>query len=110
MDEHVPSTVTEGVRQRGVDVLTVQQDGRVGVADAELLDHATESGRVLFTRDTDFLKEAASRQQHGDVFAGVIYAHQLRVSIGECVENLELLAKTCEPEDFKNQLMYLPLR
>ena len=49
MDEHVHSGITDGLRQRGVDVLTVQEDDREGTPDPELLDWATELGRVLFT-------------------------------------------------------------
>jgi hypothetical protein len=55
-----------------------------------------------------FLKEAALRQQQGIFFAGVIYAHQLRVSIGVCIENLELIAKAGEPPDLHNQVQHLP--
>jgi hypothetical protein len=35
----------------------------------------TALGRVLFSRDEDLLREAAQRQQRGETFAGVIYAH-----------------------------------
>ena len=41
MDEHVPSAITEGLRRRGVDVLTAQEDGRTGEDDPELLDRAS---------------------------------------------------------------------
>lgn len=109
MDEHVASDITRGLRERGVDVLTVQEDGREGEADPQLLDRATELGRVVFTRDTDFLRKASRRQRSGESFCGVVYGHQLRVSIGECVADLELLAKACEPEEFENQVQYLPI-
>ena len=33
MDEHVPSEITQGVRARGVNVLTAQEDGRTGTPD-----------------------------------------------------------------------------
>jgi hypothetical protein len=47
---------------RGVDVLTVQEDGRAGASDAAVLDRATELGRVLFTQDDDLLVEASEEQ------------------------------------------------
>lgn len=65
MDVHVRRAVTEGLRLRGVDVLTAQADGADGFADPELLDRATELGRVLFTQDDDLLREAKRRQQTG---------------------------------------------
>ncbi len=110
MDEHVPSAITAALRGRGVDVLTVQEDGRQRLDDPDLLDRAMELGRVFFTRDKDLLREGARRQHKGETFAGVIYAHQLRVSIGRCVQDLELLAGACEPEELANRVQYLPLR
>jgi hypothetical protein len=110
MDEQVQSAITEGLRRRGVDVLTAQEDGQDGVEDSEVLDRATALGRVLFTQDDDFLGEAARRQQQGVNFAGVIYGHQLRVSVGRCIQDLELYAKVCDPEDLANLVHHLPLR
>jgi hypothetical protein len=109
MDQHVPRAITVGLRLRGVDVLTAYEDGTSELADPALLDRASELGRVLFTRDGDLLAEAASRQRNGIPFGGVIYAHQLRVSIGTCVQDLEIIAKAGEPEDLINGVQYLPL-
>ena len=53
MDEHVPSAITKGLRQRGVDVLTIQEDDRSGYSDPAMLARATELGRVLFSQDED---------------------------------------------------------
>jgi hypothetical protein len=64
---------------------------------------------VLFTQDDDLLAEAAHRQQAGIFFYGVIYGHQQRVSIGSCIRDLELIAKTCEATDVINDVLYLPL-
>jgi hypothetical protein len=52
----------------------------------------------------------AQRQERGVPFTGVIYAHQLKVTIGQCVRDLELLAQAGAPEDFANRVQYLPLR
>src|SRR5260370_13840260 len=70
---------------RGVDVRTAQEDGTAELPDDLLLDRATALNRALFTRDGDLLAEAKKRQQAGRFFAGVIYAHQLRV-IGSLCE------------------------
>ena len=48
-------------------------------------------------------------RETGIPFGGVIYAHQLRVSIGRCVQDLEIIAKAGEPEDLMNGVMFLPL-
>ncbi|MBW4495308.1 MAG: DUF5615 family PIN-like protein [Oscillatoria princeps RMCB-10] len=108
MDEHVHGGITDGLRRRGVDVLTVQEDGRTGSPDPIIIDRATEIKRVIFTQDRDFLVEANRRQVEGVSFAGVIYAHQRLVTIGDCVRDLEIIAKASEPEDLVNRVQYLP--
>ena len=109
MDVHVRRAVTNGLRLRGVDVLTAQEDGYDRAADDELLDRAAELGRVLFTQDDDLLREASQRQRRGERFSGVVYGHQLKVTVGGCIADLELVAKVGEPEDFQNRVEFLPL-
>jgi hypothetical protein len=108
MDHQVPRAITVGLRLRGVEVLTAYEDGASELEDENLLDRAGEVGRVLFTRDDDLLAEATKRQRAGVPFGGIVYAHQLRVSIGGCVEDLELIAKAGEPADVMNQVIFLP--
>jgi hypothetical protein len=109
MDVHVPAAITRGLLLRGVDVLTAQVDGTTALEDTALLDRATALRRVLFSQDDDLLAEATLRQRSGQAFAGVIYGHQLRVTIGKCVTDLELLAQAGRPEDFANLVEFLPL-
>jgi hypothetical protein len=79
------------------------------LADTELLDRAATLKRVLFTRDDDLLAEATKRQRAGIPFRGVAYAHQLQVSIGTCVEDLEIIAKAGEADDLMNRVQFFPL-
>lgn len=109
MDVHVPFAITAGLRLRGVDVLTAQEDGAAELDDDVMLDRVSALGRVIFTRDVDFLAHARERQTSGVTFSGVIYGHQLKVSIGKCVADLELITKAYEPEDMMDRVEYLPL-
>lgn len=109
IDENVHRAITDGLRIRGVDVLTVQEDGRASFPDALILDRATELERVLFSQDEDFLAEANRRQDKQINFAGVIYAHKLRVTVGDCVRDLEIIAKAASLEELNNRVQYLPL-
>ena len=109
MDHHVPRAITNGLRLRGVDVITAAEDGTDELQDPALLERATEMDRVLFTQDDDLIVEATRRQRRGQAFAGVIYAHQLRISIGDCVRDLELVSKAAEPTDMVGQTLFLPL-
>ena len=40
MDQHFPRAITEGLRRRGVDVITAFEDGADKMEDAELLERA----------------------------------------------------------------------
>ena len=109
MDHHVPRQITQGLRLRGIDVITALEDDAHELEDADLLKRATELNRVLFTRDDDLLVLAHEWQTSGVYFTGVVYAHQLRVSIGACVEDLSIIAQAGEPEDLANGVRFLPL-
>ena len=109
MDVHVRRAVTDGLRLRGVGVLTAQEEGAAEFEDDTLLDRATELKRVLFSQDDDLLREANKRQQTDEHFAGVIYAHQLNITVGQCIDDLELIAKATDLEEWLNNTVYLPL-
>lgn len=110
MDEQVPQAITDGLRLRNVDALTAQEDHRRSVDDADLLQRATELQRVMFSQDADMLREANRRILVGIPFHGVIYAHQLKVAIGQCVSDIELIAVVGEADDVRNRIIHLPLR
>ena len=110
MDVHVQAAITFALRHRGVDVLTAQEDHRRRAPDPELLDRATDLGRVIFSRDDDFLVEGVRRQRAGEFFAGIVFANQRLVSIGRCIADLELLALASEPDEFFNRIEFLPLK
>ena len=99
MDVHVRWAVTDGLRRRGVDALTAQEDAGEQLDDASLLDRARSLGRVLFSQDDDLLAEAARRQHAGAPFAGLVYAHQLRITVGQTIRDLQVMAEVYEPED-----------
>jgi predicted nuclease of predicted toxin-antitoxin system len=93
VDVHVPRAVTTELRLRKIDVLTAQEDGMAQLDDENLLRRATELGRILVSQDQDLLREEARRQQENGDFSGIVYGHQLRVTIGQMVEDLELIAR-----------------
>jgi Domain of unknown function (DUF5615) len=109
MDVHVHSAITQGLRSRGFDVLTAQEDSAAELDDPDLLDRAGELRRILFTQDHDFLREGAERQRSGKSFAGIIYARQSSASIGLYLRDLELIAQASEPVEYANRVIHLPL-
>jgi len=110
MDMHVRRQITVALRVRGINVLTAHEDGSDRLSDPALLDRARELGRPLFSQDSDLLAEATARQRAGIHFAGVIYAPQLAITIGQAVRDLELIAKVYDPPDITDRVEFLPLR
>lgn len=108
MDVHVPGPITEQLRRRGVDVLTAQEDGHDTAADERILERATELHRVVFTQDVLFRVLAEDWQRQGREFAGLLFGPQLRGTIGQYVEDLELIAAASEPDEWQNVVQFLP--
>ena len=109
MDVHVNAAITAGVRRRGIDVVTAQEDGATRLEDVPLLDRTTALERILFSQDDDLLAIARARQTQGVFFAGLIYGHQLAATIGKYVLDLEVVCTVLDPEDMANRIEYLPL-
>ncbi len=109
MDVHVKAAITAGVRRRGIDVVTAQEDGATRLEDVPLLDRTTALERILFSQDDDLLAIARARQTQGVFFAGLIYGHQLAATIGKYVLDLEVVCTVLDPEDMANRIEYLPL-
>ena len=102
MDEHVAKVVTKGLRQRGVDVLTVPESGLLSASDEEHLQLALEEGRVFFTHDVDFLRLHASGAKH----AGIIFASQ-GMPIGDIIRGLMPIYELLEQKDMMGHVEFL---
>jgi Domain of unknown function (DUF5615) len=109
VDHHVHWAITKGLRLRGVDCLTAEEDSREDEDDAELLARATQLGRVVVTQDDDFLVIATDWISAGTDFAGIVYSHQLGITIGQAISDLEMIAKVQSPSDLMNEVVYIPL-
>jgi predicted nuclease of predicted toxin-antitoxin system len=109
LDAHVPRAVTIGLRLRGIDVLTAQEDGAAEMDDRSLLQRATDLGRILVSQDVDLLVEGARLRESGGVFCGIVYAHQLRITIGQMVADLALIAEATSSEEWHGRIEFLPI-
>lgn len=77
MDEHVPSAITNALRARGIDVLTVQEDGRGGTADSDVGNRAAALAKVIVSEDSDMAREATRRMRRGERFPGLFRGTEL---------------------------------
>ena len=103
LDEHIPKGVVEGLRRRGVDVLTMQEADRSGDSDEKQLAFATREGRVLVTFDDDFLRLDSAGVPH----IGIVLSQTGRRTVGELIESLMLIANVIEPNEMKNHIEFV---
>lgn len=68
-DENVHPEVIEFLREAGLDVESVSEQGQFGLPDSQVLQQATEAERVVLTHDSDFGGLALM----GAKFIGIIY-------------------------------------
>jgi hypothetical protein len=108
MDVHVPRSISDQLRRRGVDLITASEDGSAELDDGELLERAGSLGRVLFTQDIRFKALAEQWQREGRPFVGLIFGHQLHGTIGQFVGDLELIAKATDPGDWSGIVEHIP--
>lgn len=106
-DESVSVAVATGLKRRGVKALSVRDVGNLGMSDDEQFAYATANHLLLFTHDTDFLQLAHHQNNKSEEHWGIIYVHQSKFSIGDCIRRLKEIADLFEQEDFKNYIGFL---
>ena len=102
-NESVDIAIAE-LKRRGVQAWSARDAGNLGLTDKEQLEYVVREKAVIFTHDDDFLSMVAkSDQEH----YGVIYVHQQKLSVGECIRRLKNLAETRSVMDIKKRIEFL---
>lgn len=103
LDEHIPLTVAQALRQHGVDVSTPVDAGLRGATDAVHLAFAHVESRVLVTHDRDFLQLHAATPAH----SGIAYCRHDKYGVGTLLQMLLLLNACYGPEDMAGRVEFL---
>jgi predicted nuclease of predicted toxin-antitoxin system len=103
LDENSDPRIAAGLRLHGVGVTSTPDAGLLGATDQEQLAYAVAQGRVIITQDVDFLRIAATGQEHPGI---VFYNAQVR-SVGQVVRYALLIWEQCEPEEIRNRVEYV---
>jgi len=106
-NESVDVAIAEGLKRRGVDATSARDTGNLGLTDEEQLIYAGKEKVTIFTHDTDFLQIAARWLDEGRTHQGIIYCHQKRYSIGECIRKLRMLTAVLSSADMFNHIEFL---
>ena len=81
-------------------MLSVPEADMLGASDEEHLAFALKHKRIIFTQDNDFLRLAATIEEH----AGIVYSLQ-KMPIGDVIRSLMLIYKALEAEDMRGNTL-----
>ena len=102
-DEHTSYAILAGLHRQGIDAVSVQQVGLAATADSLILEYARQQGRVIYTRDADYLRLNSSGVQH----LGILYHHPSKYSIGEAIDTIALACHALSMDEMRNRVEYL---
>jgi len=85
-----------------VEAFSAKDKGKLGLTDEQQIKVATTNRAIIFTHDVDFLRMASQREH-----SGIIYVHQQKLSVGECIKRLKAIAETKSPEEMRNCIIFL---
>jgi hypothetical protein len=111
-DENFDGRILNGLRARlpELDIVRVQDTEMYRSTDDKLLSWLADEGRILLTHDVRTMpRYVYERVRTGQPVVGVIEVHKA-MPIGAALDALELAIGAGKPEDFENQVKYLPIR
>lgn len=86
-DENVHPDVIVFLREAGLDVESISEQGKFGLPDGSVLQQANESSRVVLTHDSDFGGMAVL----GAEFTGIIYLRPGHIQAVFTIKTLEAI-------------------
>ncbi|MBO1347052.1 MAG: DUF5615 family PIN-like protein [Hormoscilla sp. GUM202] len=110
-DENFDGDIVRGLfrREPNIDLLRVQDVGLREVDDPIILDWAATNGRIVLTHDRATMPDFAyERLLRGEVMSGLFVVNN-RMQIGQEIDELIILARCSEQDEWKGVVLYLPL-
>jgi predicted nuclease of predicted toxin-antitoxin system len=102
-DQHISSAVAQGLRHRGIEILTAHEAHRCGFDDAEQLQFAEANEYVIVTFDRDYLALDAGGVSH----AGIAWCPATKYSVGQLIQALMLLHGVLTTSEMRDHVEYL---
>jgi hypothetical protein len=110
-DENFNGDIVRGLFRRHpeLELVRVQDVGLVQTPDPEILEWAASQGRVLLSHDVSTVPPAAyQRVGDGKPMPGVFIVPD-RMPIGQAIDEILFLSVDVEPDEWKDQVVFLPL-
>lgn len=110
-DENFKGNVLKGllIRLPDLDIVRIQDTTMYQSPDPELLEWLATENRILLTHDVQTMPDYVyQRIRQNKVVIGIIVVHQ-DTPIGQALDDLEVIIGAGTPDDFVNQVKYVPL-
>jgi hypothetical protein len=72
------------------------------MTDEQQLETAIKLKAAIFTHDADFIRISINKNH-----SGIIYAHKQKMSTGEAIKRLKIIAETTSTEEMQNKTIFL---
>ncbi len=105
-DENIKQGVIDGLRLRGMDLVTAEERSQRATDDEILLVTAAAEGRLFLTNDADLLRIHSEWAAAGRHHAGIVYWEQ-NLPIGEAIRRTLRYAREMTPENSRDSVKYL---
>jgi hypothetical protein len=100
--------VVQGLRARGLDVLTTIEANRCGASDQDQLAFAVQDGRAIYTFNVgDFARLHREHLRQGIDHNGIIVLPDQRCSTGEKIRRVAKFTSGVTTEEMINRMEYL---
>lgn len=107
-EDAAQDAVVAGLRQRGIDVLTILDAGMASASDDQQLEFAAADGRCLYSLNVDdFCRLHKEWLAAGRHHAGIVIIPRQRYSVGEKIRRLEELVDSISAETMVDRLEFL---
>jgi len=107
-EDAMAKILINGLRARGIDVVTVFEEEMTGCTDDEQLEFASSQKRTLYTFNVgDFCRIHKEYLTLGKSHAGIVVVNRKRYSVGDQIKRLSELIHTKSAEKMSNNLIFL---
>jgi predicted nuclease of predicted toxin-antitoxin system len=103
LDENVNCAISEGLRQRGIDVTTANGASLLGKEDIDHIQFAFHERRVIVTHDVDFLR----LNNLGIPHAGIVYSPLHKRKIREMILSLDKIYRIYSSEELIGKIIFI---
>lgn len=111
-DENFDGHMLRGLRRRlpDLDVIRIQDTLMYQASDPDLLAWLAEENRILITHDVKTMPGFVFARVNDGLYVPGVIAVRAKTPVGDAIHDLEIMLGASGPEEFANQVRYIPIQ